>query len=137
MNLKNLLVKYYGVLQVLHFIANFLAIFVLRDEAFSALSKLITPEDTRILIFSSYIDFFIASPFGIAWVFAYLKNSKWANLLGAISLNFAAASAFLYVYMLLTLGVWEFTPLNTIILVAFAPISLVYIVWAKSALSKS
>ena len=131
------LIYYYGTIQVVHWLANAYVIFVDRVGVFGALSGSLVAAQIQVLMFSSYIDFFIASPLGVWFAWNYLKRKRRMSIAGDISLNFAMASAWFYVYVLNLFDALEITALNVFIFVAFVPVGWLYVMYVRGGLRKA
>ena len=126
------LVYYYGFLQVVHLLMNFVVIFVPSFESASLLSTNLDKGEFQVLLSSSYIDFLLASPLGIVFVCGFMKNKKWADTVGIISLTAALVSAFIYTYFLVIFNAWEFSLPNILINIVFVPIFILYFLLLKN-----
>jgi hypothetical protein len=124
--MKKYLVYYYTVIQFIHFLANFAVLFINRDFFLNQISANFTETQKDILLFSSIIDFFIASPAALIFFVGYLKDAKWKNLFIDISLNTAMISAIYYNFILYKFDALDFSFLKAFIAIAFIPVLILY-----------
>lgn len=124
--LKNILIYYYGGLQVLHWVANLFVIHVDQKGAIGLVTSTVNEEIVTSLMTSANMDFYLASPLGILFLYGFLRKKDWASDVGFVSLAIAFISAIIYDYVLVFNGAWEFTVMNIVIHVAFAPAILLF-----------
>ena len=118
----NILVWYYGLLQLAHFIMNFVIIFIRPELAWQA-SPLLTWQQAHYLLLTSIIDFIFASPLGIVWALCYFsENQKISMRLLSRSLIVAWLTAIIYLVVLLSFHAFTCNATNIVFGLLFLPI---------------
>lgn len=124
--MKKFLILYYGFLQSCHLLALLSGLASGMDKVMLQISPGLTGEKFELMMFSTYIDIFIAAPLGILFVYGYTKKKAWASGVGFISITTAFISALYYVYLLWLFSLWHLTWLNNLISIGFIPMFLLF-----------
>ena len=88
------LIYYYGILQALHMVMNGFVIWGDREGMIGVLTD--KSDVVSWLMTSAYLDFFAASPLGVVFLVLFLRGSRWARVIGLVSLSLAMVSAAIY-----------------------------------------
>ncbi len=117
------LVVYYGLWQVGHMLFNVVAAATGTDSARAVLGDGMSDEEWRTVIVSGYVDFFFASPVGVAFAVGWRRGRAWALTAGAASITAALSTAiFVYWLQFVFVGRLQLDALGAAGLATFVPV---------------
>lgn len=120
--LRKVLIWYYGLLQLVHFVMNLIVIFI-RPELVSLVSPLLTAQQSHYFMITSGIDFVFASPIGVAWARYYFsKHQKISMRLLSRSLIIAWLTAIVYVGLLFVFHAFVWNATTIVFGILFLPV---------------
>ena len=123
-----ILISYYGLLQLVHFVMNLIVIFI-SPELLSQASPLLTASQAHYFLFTSLVDFIFASPIGIMGAIFFLSKQKKVGIwMVSFSLIIAWLTAIAYVVLLLALHAFTLNATNIVFWLLFVPVAVLTVV---------
>lgn len=133
------LVRYYGAVQVVHFMA-------LLVESWhwtrSGVPAILAPppaagwsDQALYLLLGTGVADGIVVPFSVLFAWGWLRGKRWAGWLGALTLGASVFSAIIFGVGTVPTGVWAERVAYTIEAVLFAPIGLLFILYIRHLLA--
>lgn len=132
------LVRYYGAVQVLHFLALSLESW---NWSQTGVPKILAPppavgwtDQALYLLMGTGVADAIVIPFSILFAWGWLRGKRWASWLGALTLGTSVFSAVIFGIGTFPTGVWAERIAYSIEGILFAPVALLFVLYLRHLL---